>query len=68
MGKPKRVFSYGRTPSAVPIYVLFRDGSFRKLSGKYHVVYYDSRERTKGHLKDGRPVVYIDGKWVYISK
>jgi len=38
-----------------------------RLPRKY-VVFFDGASKTYGHLRDGRPVVYKNGRWVYIIR
>ena len=65
MGR-KKTFNWGKTSARV-IYICQRGKIIGTLSKK-HVVYYDGPSKKYGHLKDGRPVVYKDGKWIYIVK
>lgn len=31
-------------------------------------IFYDNKEKTKAHLRDGREIVFEDGKWIYLPK
>ena len=60
----RKVFSWGRTRRAVTIYISFKGKIVGRLPRK-HVVFYDGPSKKHGHLRDGRPVVYKKGKWIF---
>ena len=59
-----KTFSYGRTERAQTIFIM-KDGKIVDKMSRKHVVFFDGFDRVRGHLRDGRPVVFRDGKWIY---
>jgi len=62
----RKTFSFGRTKSAVRVYVKMKGRIVDRLPRK-HIVFYDTADKRVGHLRDGRPVIYEDGKWIYYA-
>jgi len=52
---------YGRTNRAVNVYIKKNGKIINKLPRK-HIVFYDTPDKRIGHLRDGRPVIYENGK------
>ena len=61
----RKTFSWGRTPKSVTVYIASKNGRIIGRLTRKHIIFYEGPSKKRGRLRDGRPVSYRNGKWIY---